>query len=261
MDETLGDWRLLLVTRLAKDQPAAFPGGPSHKAGTPVHLVTSTRGTGNQPIGFVTPSSTALALNIAINSSFQSAKLFKEIVFEDVLTPEGTGRSVGHKNAPLLFDYFESCMIAVTFSFLALETFCNWEISERVQNTLSICRNKIDETLSVDELERKLSTGDKLHLAPPKLFGTTSPKGKKVWINFKKLKNARDSIVHLKSSDQYPNRSVHGSVEEDSLYFVFLSNKMTFFPKAAIEMIQHFFTNSKEFPRWLEKPVEFAKQN
>jgi hypothetical protein len=223
--------------------------------------VTSTRGTGDRPIGFVTPSSTALALSIAINASFQSAKLFKQIAFENVLTPEGPGRSVGHKNALPLFDYFELCMITVTFSFQALETFCNWVIADRIQGTLTICRNKVDETLTVDELERKLSTGEKLHLVLPKLFGIISPKGRKVWLNFKKLKHARDSIVHLKSSDQYPNRSVLGAVDKDSLYFVFLNNKMTFFPKAAIAMIQHFFVDSKEMPRWLEKPVEFAKQN
>jgi hypothetical protein len=261
MDDTLGDWRLLLATRLAKDQPAAFPGGPSHKAGTPVHLVTSTRGTGNQPVGFITPSSTALALSIAMSASLQSANIFKQITFDNILTPEGSGKSVGYKNAPPLFDFFESCMITITFSFQALETFCNWVIADQIKGNMVICRNKVDETFTVGELERKLSTGDKIHLVLPSVYRVTSPKGKKVWVNYKKLKEARDSIVHLKSFDQYPNRSVVGQVDQDSLYFVFLNNKMTFFPKAAIAIIQHFYPNPENLPRWLERPAEFAQKN
>lgn len=259
MDETLGDWRLQGVTRIAQDISAAYPGGPSHKAGTPLYLVTSTRGTGDKPIGFVTPNSTALALNIAIKASIESTKLLPLVIFEKVITPEGPGRSV--KNAGPLFDYFESCMISVTFSFQALETFCNWEIADKVKGALTVRRDKGEETIVADEIERKLSTEEKLHLILPNLLGKDSPKGKKVWENFKKLKRARDSIVHIKSIDQYPNRRHLGRVDQDSLYFVFLNNKMTIFPKAAIEMIHYFYNGSDGDPRWLEKPIEFAKQN
>jgi len=260
-DDTLGDWRIQGVTRITKDLPAAFPGGPSHKAGTPIHLGTSTRGTGDQPIGFVTPSSTALALSIAINASIQSVILFQQIIFENVSTPEGPGMSVLYKKISPLFDYFESCMTTVTFSYQALETFCNWEIADKIQGTFTVKRDNVDETFTVDEIERRLSTEEKLHLIIPMLFGTASPKGRKAWENFKKLKHARDSIVHLKSSDQYPNRNLPTTVDKDSLYFVFLNNKMTYFPKAAIKMIQHFYPGSKGIPRWLEKPIEFADQN
>ncbi len=261
MDDTLGDWRLEAVTRLEKDIPAAFPGGPSHKAGVPVHLSTSTLGKDNNSIGFVTPSSTALALSIAMNASIQSVDLFKQIIFKDVLTPVGPGKAVGYKNAVPLFDYFELCMIAVTFSFQALETFCNWKIADQVKGNLTVRRDKSDETLTIDELERKLSTEEKLYAVLPNLFGVVSPKGREVWERYKKLKHARDSIIHLKSPDQYPNRKIHGEVDKDSLYFIFLNNNMTYFPKAAITMIQHFYASSGPMPRWLEKPTEFAKQN
>ncbi len=261
MDDSLGDWRIQGVTRLAKDLPAAYPGGPSHKAGTPLHLGTSTRGTGDQPIGFITPSSIALVLNIAMGASIQSTNLFQQIIFEDVSTPEGSGKSVLYKNIGPLFDYFESCMTTITFSYQALETFCNWEIADKVKGAFTIRRDKVDETFTADEIERRLSTEEKLQLIIPKLFVAPTPKGSKVWQDFKKLKHARDSIVHLKSSDQYPNRKSATTVDKDSLYFVFLNNKMTLFPKASITMIQHFYPNSKDVPRWLEKPINFVKQN
>jgi hypothetical protein len=261
MDDTLGDWRIQGIARVTQDIPAAYPGGPSHKAGTPIYLSTSTRGTGNQPIGFTTPSSTALALNTAINASTESNRLFKLIIFEEVITPEGPGRAIFPKNAGPLFDYFESCMISITFSFQALETFCNWEIADKVKGTITVKRSKGDEDLIADELERKLSTEEKLHLILPSLFGTASPKGRKVWENFKKLKHARDSIVHIKASDQYPNRSNLETVDQDSLYFVFLNNKMTDFSKAAIELIRYFYNAPNKVPRWLQKSMELARQS
>lgn len=260
MDDKLGDWRIQGIAKLAKDLPAAYPGGPSHKAGTPIYLSTSTRGTGNQPIGFVTPSSTALALNIAINASTQATKLYSLIIFEEVQTPEGSGRSVLNKNIGSLFDYFESCMIAVTFSFQALETFCNWEIADKVSEILTLHRDKGEESLTATELERKLSTEEKLHLVLPKILKIDTPKGRKVWEDFKKLKHARDSIVHIKSIDQYPNRVSEGKADKDSLYFIFLNRKMTSYPKTAIQMIMHFY-NSSEIPRWLEEPFKFTQLN
>jgi hypothetical protein len=261
MDDTLGDWRIQGIARVTQDIPAAYPGGPSHKAGTPIYLSTSTRGTGNQPIGFTTPSSTALALNTAINASKESNRLFQLIIFEEVTSPEGPGRAVLPKNAGPLFDYFESCMISITFSFQALETFCNWEIADKVRGAITVKRSKGDENLVADELERKFSTEEKLHLILPNLFGTPSPRGRKVWENFKKLKHARDSIVHIKSADQYPNRSNLETVDQDSLYFVFLNNKMSDFSKAAIELIRYFYNAPNKVPRWLEKSMELARQS
>lgn len=259
MDDTLGDWRLQAALRLGQDVQAAFPGGPSHKAGTPVHLCTSTRGTGNQPIGFVTPSSTALALNIAMNASIQAIERQNQVKYNNVISPEGPGKSVSYQDATPLFDFFESCMVAITFSFQAVEAFSNLVIADKVQNTFSITRDKGVEVMTIADLERKLSTEEKLHVVLPSLLGVSSPKGKKVWENFKKLKQARDSIVHLKSSDQYPNRGQLGTVDKSSLYFVFLNNNMTIYPIAAIMMIHYFHPSTNESSRWLEKPLEFVK--
>jgi hypothetical protein len=260
MKDSWGDWRIQAVVLLAKDLPATYPGGPSHKAGTPIHLATSTRGTGDQPLGFVTPNSTALALNIAMSACIQSPSLFQQIVFDDVITPEGPGKSVSYKNIGPLFDYFELCMVTITFSFQSLETFCNWEIADKVKGTFTIRRDGVDEIFTVDEMERRLSTEEKLGSVIPKLLSIPSPKGKKVWQDFKKLKHARDSIVHFKSLDQYPNRKAALAVDKDSLYFVFLNNNMTLFPIAAIKMLHHFFPNPKDVPRWLETPIDFSKQ-
>ena len=68
-DDGFGDWRIQAVTTLAQDVPAAYPGGPSHKAGAPVYLVSAAKNDEHNSIGFVTPNHPALALNIALGAS------------------------------------------------------------------------------------------------------------------------------------------------------------------------------------------------
>lgn len=77
LSDGLGDWRIAAVARLAQDLPAAFPGGPSHKAGAPVYqteLVPTSKG---EPLGFLTPSATAMALSIALGASRSAKRLFE----------------------------------------------------------------------------------------------------------------------------------------------------------------------------------------
>jgi hypothetical protein len=256
LDDGLGDWRIQAASRLAEDVPAAFPGGPSHKAGTPVHQATSTRVHQKQPIGFVTPSATALALSVAIKASIQAKELREELTFDEVLTPDGKGRSVGFNNIAPLYDYFEYCMIAVTFSFQALETFSNHTIASRLKGTYNLRRRDGTRTVTHMELEREASTEEKLATVLPDILGKKSPKGGTVWQNFVKVKRARDSTVHLKSLDQYPNQHSKVGTEQDTLFYQFLNNDPTDFPKASIRVIKY-FVSLEQIPRWLLDPLEF----
>lgn len=259
-DDGLGDWRIQAATRLAKDVPAAFAGGPSHKTGTPVHLATSTRDTKNRPVGFVTPSAVALALNIAMKSADGAKELYAGLVFKDVLTPQGKGRNINYKDVELLYDYFEYCMIAVTFSFQALETYCNHTIANELTGTFDLQRRKDVKTYTPLELEREASTEEKLCNVLPVILGIASPKGKRVWENFIKLKRARDATTHLKSTDQYPNQySKTQVVDRDTLFYQFLNNDPADFPIFAIVMIKY-FAEVKGVPRWLLEPLKFISK-
>jgi len=256
-DDGLGDWRIQAVSRLAIDLPAEFPGGPSHKAGTPVHQSTSIRNSENQLVGFVTPSATASALSIAMKASIQAKELYEKLVFDDVITPDGKGISVNFRNVGPLFDYFEYCMITVTFSFQALETFCNRTIADKVEGTYNLQRRDgTKKTVAAIELEREASTEEKLATVLPAILSMKTPKGKRVWQNFLKVKRARDSTIHLKSIDQYHHQYSTKDSGRDTLFYQFLNNEPTDFPKASIEMIKY-FVSVKEIPRWLLHPLEF----
>lgn len=255
-DDGLGDWRIQAATRLAKDLPAAYPGGPSHKAGTPVHLTTSTRDSKQHSLSFVTPSAAALALSIAMKASVQAKELYGKLKLDDALTPEGKSKLISFGNVGPLFDYFEYYMIAVTFSFQALETYCNHVIANELKGTFNLQRKDEPKTFTPIELEREATTEEKLVNVLPSIFGIKSPKGKKVWQNFVKMKKARNSTIHLKSKDQYPKQDLAGVIDRDALFYQFLNNDPTDLPKAAVAMIRY-FASVKEIPRWLLDPMEF----
>src|SRR5690606_28352925 len=126
-------------------------------------------------VAFTTPSAVALALNVAIGASQEAARLYSEISFHDVLTPDGMGRSVEHATCPVLYDFFEQCMISAVFSFQALEAFCNQVILRELKDAMEVRRRDKRVTLAPIELERQLSTNEKLAQVLPKLRKLPTP--------------------------------------------------------------------------------------
>ncbi|WP_348236472.1 hypothetical protein [Vibrio parahaemolyticus] len=245
MKDELGDYRIAAVTTITADVPSAYPGGPSHKAGTPIYQSSLVRNNSNELVSFILPSSTAMALNMSLKSAKRANKLRSNIEFQSVLTPDGSGLAVTNDSNEALFDYFEECMVAVTFAFQTLELFCNHSISRNMTQGMEVKRRKSRLHMSPSELERQLSTEEKLALVLPKVLKKSTPKGKQPWELYKKLKIARDSTIHMKYTDQQV-------LSHDTLYFQFLNNSdVTIYPKAAINMLLWF--TSGAVPRWLEK--------
>jgi hypothetical protein len=244
-DDDFGDWRIAVVTALLNDLPAAFPGGPAHKAGTPVYLSSLTRDREYNAIGFITPSPTALALNAAFRSALRAKKLRNTLALTDTLTPLGSGKQVANENLPHLYDFFEHSMIAVTCSFQSVEMFCNETIAQRPQSNFGLTRGKDVLTLSGIELERKASTDEKVADILPSFLGLKSPKGTKLWERFQDLRTARDSTIHCKSKE------IRTAITEDreSLFFQFFRREPTEFPSIAFEIIEYFHHDGK-LPRW-----------
>ena len=242
----LGDWRIQAATRLAKDVPAAYPACPSHKSGSPVYLVTATRDSRGDCVGFTTPSPTALALSIAASAGKRAVDLRATLVLRDVPTPYGSGRMVAHENLPHLFNYFEQCMITVSFSFQALETFCNDIIANKVGGTFQLARRGKPAEVSPDELQRIAATEEKLATVLPAVLGLKSPKGRKVWQDFKELKRVRDTTTHLKSYE-----ALNRDIDEESLFYQFFRLDVDKFPRSALSMMEYFVVPGQE-PRWLE---------
>ena len=124
-------------------------------------------------------------------------------------------------------------MVVSAFSFQALEVFCNQSIGRSVRGTTVVKRRGKRVSLTAEEIERQLSTNEKLSQVLPEIFDIPTPKGKKVWEPFKELQESRDSAIHLKSNHQY-------AVDENTLYYQFLTGKFEHYPRAAADMISYF---------------------
>jgi len=245
-NEEFGDWRIDVVGRLVNDLPAAYPGGPSHKAGSPVYSkVTGVRHPIHNIVNFITPSPTALALNIAIGAALEATRLRRTMAFVEVPTPRGSGKSIAMENLTHLYDYFGQFMMAATFSFQALETFSNWIISQKVKAPFKLLRRDVPVEFTPMELERFASTEEKLGAILPTVLDVETPKGKKSWQNFVGLKQARDSTIHLKSYDSFTE-----DADKESLFYQFLNSQAKDLPKTALEMIEYFLPDSN-MPRWI----------
>lgn len=245
-DDSLGDWRIENVTTLAEDLPSNYPGGPDHKAGARVTTVTVTRRSSGDLISFETPGATALALNIAIVAARKAEELRSRVKYVSAVSPYGPGQTVPGESSTALYDFLEQCMIAVTFSFQALETFCNYSITRNLTGKMVIRLKRGEENLTASEIERFLSTGEKLAKILPKLLDIPTPSGKAIWERFVKLQQARDATMHLKGFDQNPQ----SSIDRESLFFQLLNRDPFEFPETAVALISHFH-DGKDRPRWL----------
>lgn len=245
-----GDWRIRVAVQIAKDVPPAYPGGPSHKAGSGGYQHTTVIDPSGQVSGFTTPSAIALALSIAMKAEVEARELRAGLGFSDAVSPWGTSHGVHFESNAALYDYFERCMVIVAFSFQALEAYCNEVIAEKLTGTFTVQRRKGPVGMTPEELERNLSTDEKLATVLPALLGVASPTGTKVWQDFAALKVARDATIHIKSADSRPKVTPTGGIQ-DSLFGDFLYSDVGAFPRAAIAMIRY-FANPTDPPRWLQ---------
>lgn len=234
------DWRIWGVTFLAKDVPAAYPGGPSHKAGDPVFPSSLTRTASKDLIGFIQPRPAALAIHIAIESSLKAVSFRNTLALQSIVTPHGMGKQVVIENHPMLYDYFEYCMIAVAFSAQSLDTFCNETIENYLTGTIPINMNGKMKHLNKVQLQSShISTRMKLGIIIPKILKIDSPElpqNAVVWNDYLTLERVRNSTLHLKASDE--NSGVN--IDKESLFFEFFRVDATDYPKYAIEMLTYF---------------------
>lgn len=223
---------MALATELAED--AVLPSGSPVKRGELVMVVTMTRDNTGNVVSFATPGPAALAINAAIRASREAARLRYALRFHS--PSRGVVKSLVDGDLPSLFDYFEQSMIAVTFSYQALEAFANQIITNAPEKEHQLMRKTGVLTLSSDDVERVASTEEKLTHILPRLTAMPSPKGKAIWAKLKKLKAMRDSTVHLKSLDQYRR----GGIDRGSLYYRFLNTDPREAPRLSIAIMKHF---------------------
>jgi hypothetical protein len=245
----LGDWRIQAATRIVSDVPAAYPGGPSHKAGAVIAQTTMAATPQHPNLGFITPSAAALALSAGFRSAERAESLWNQLHYQTLVTPDGLGSGVN--NIVVLFDYFEEALAAANSSFHSIEAFANATIARLLTGTMLVQRRNGPQQMSAEDIERQISTSEKIATILPALLNASSMKGGREWQQFDKLKDVRDASTHFKSGDQYPGS---GKAEKGSLYDVLLNSAPREFPLTAVRVILKIGATPQ--PRWLSHLIE-----
>lgn len=238
------DWRAEVVTTLAADWISPWT-GTTHPAGARVAKVTVGPDAQGQPLAFASPSPEAMSLNLAIEAAKRSRDLRRTVIV-DPLSRGSDSTSVRDEDLTALYDYLEACCVTVTFAFQALEAFANREIDTAVTGTHELLRDGERFALTSGELQRRLSTDEKLETLLPELLNTRSPNGRAPWFGYRALKRERDAIVHLKADDAYPR----GRPDRQSIFHRFFSDGVAHHPAHAIRMIEWFYAD-RPSPSWL----------
>jgi hypothetical protein len=244
-------------TNIREDMPPTPDGRPGHPAGSLAIVVTIAKSKQGHLVSFPRPSAAAMALNIAARAAQSAMELQGDIeLIRDQDFFDFPTLTVSTSTVPKLYDYFEQCILAATSSFQALEAYCNLTIDREVENTIPWPnRDGITLDLTSLDLERQLSTEDKLGSLLPELLKMASPKGKKVWQDFKLLKQKRDASAHVKSNDQAPRPKVPNEVQVETLFSGFIGETVTDWPKAAVRMINYFDRRSVRWP-WVQHELD-----
>jgi hypothetical protein len=249
------DWRMRFSTTLAADVPAAFPGGPSHRAGAPVILVTVGPGTRGKSIAFATPSSPALFLSAAMRAANLADGFRASVRFEDHLSPGGPAQGVSDDSTESLYDFFEQAVATVVFSYQAVEAFANEEVQRLVTTPMTLDLRGRLEQCDAEAIERRASTEQKLVDVLPSAMQVRPAKKSTWWSSFKALARIRNDIVHLKAARAYP-RSASGVAAQSIFHELLFTNSLLSFPKTSIAALEHF--QQGDPPGWLVAAKEKA---
>lgn len=215
--------------------------GHEYPVGTLISIHGQARTTPANPIiNFGVPSVIALLLD-------HSARL--DIAYQDYSASRlSTDPNMGFTNFEI-FEFFESRLASVVFAYSALEAFANELISWAYAGTYRyepVIKNRVSVSYDLESVERKLSLEEKLARVIPSIFSIPSPKRKRPWNRFQKIKKLRDRIVHCKARDRNASKP-----DDNVLWRALLEPSARNVAFDAYNLMGYFYEAiPTEMPRW-----------
>lgn len=141
---------------------------------------------------------------------------------------------------------------------MALEVYCNEELSldenKLIEHEVSGRDGKKKVKKPAKHWEERASTEDKFGVILPQHMDVPTPKGMKMWEDFRSLQKARNEIIHPKSILTNPRVKSLGDVPKASVFYRFLSDDVLMYPRTAVRIILHFATH-RHIPSWMVEPM------
>ena len=195
---------------------------------------------------FRTPNNIAICLNVG-NREYEMAKL----LYSGIIYPKlGIGKNkiiFEDSELDLLYNYFEHIQTSLIFIYTAVEAFANVAIPEAFTHE-KLNNKKVKEIWGKEQIERWLSTTEKICDILPVVLGVNSPKGEPFWTDFKKLEEIRNNIIHQKTISN--EVSINSKFLSD-----FFDERIFRIIYAGYQMIEYFCNKSAVphvyFPVWM----------
>lgn len=233
------DWRLQAVSTLSKPFKSPWT-KHEYPIGTKVSLIAVAKYDKKRNIGLPMPNATAMFLNISNRS------------YNDAINIISDNSKVDLKDDKMSFtsdtdaiDFVENLCTAVIFAYNSLETFANEVIPDDYIFRIKRKDVKCIEEYNKEQIERHLNTDVKYGDVLPEIFKLKSPKGKKIWHEYKKLKNIRDRIIHLKTKDRKSS-----GPKDDTIWNYLLNKEFPNIAEVAKHLIDYFAAHIDKKPRW-----------
>lgn len=185
----------------------------------------------NCKISFPTPNSVSLFLSKSWKEYQAAASIYKSVFVEKIQGKDHY--HVSNEDLPQIFDYLEHIQASIISIYSALEALCNVAIPNNYSHT-KVNGKGVTEIWNKSNIERWITTEEKLRSIVPEILKIESPKKLPLWKRFESLKSIRDSIIHQKQSKKDPN-----NIESDFLSSL-LDESIFNLVMAGFEIIQYF---------------------
>lgn len=152
-------------------------------------------------VKFITPSMVALQINIAneaLREIKASNKRIQNIYSEQDFNNESMGESLVDHTLEI-YSFIEHAQKAIIFSFTALETFINLSIPSDFIWKKPTARKT--EVYNKEQIERYITWREKINLVVTDIYQMPQIKQMGFWSDLIELLDIRNSLIHIKSSD------------------------------------------------------------
>lgn len=188
---------------------------------------------GSNDLSVAIPNEISLSLNISMKSLSVA-----EQKHEEIKSRASTNDTIFDADVRIAYDFLEEIQKAIIFSYKAVESFCNASIPDTYTYKKTTSKG-IVEHYGKEQIERWVSTSEKISKIIPDVLKCNSPTEKKFWGDFKNLERVRNEIIHSKSSNSAEilvelfSSKIHKYIESSLLlleYFIELDPCNPIFP-------------------------------
>lgn len=215
----------------------------THPSGTSVFQAQPISSEKYGRISIYAPSSVKLCLHIVETEQCKVIEYLQKGIDADL----NSGKNgVVQKRMSSMFDFFESAMKVTIFGYTAIEAFANESIPnsyiyKKTPRGIIAKLFRKDDGLPKKEIERAISTSDKLKKILPVVLSVDSIAGKELWDRFINLRDLRDSIIHIKTHESYTGApGVSEDELERNLYQRFINGEASNIEATIKEIIRHY---------------------